>query len=259
MIVVWGVKQKRKTLGLVAEACKTCRGIDSHRFVEVREVPHLYYIPFGRGKIAEYQVECAGCASATTAETERYAAMLDEEIPLEKLISLTNPGVLAELEEQKEREERAQRGEVTPEERLQVMMESLYTVMVAAEERVAARSIDARTGGILAATFVLSVGLFVSGLSPDAPERGMILVWASGITMVGGIIASIHAGVTNVKRYICRTQGEAIYTALQPFNPSPAELKELAGDLRAAGSALGKHLDVTWLTELFYSAGALSR
>lgn len=258
MIFIWGEKSKRKALGHVAELCHTCREIRTHQLLEVREIPHVYYVPLGRGKIAQYQIDCGQCDLATVVDPSRYAAVLDEEIALEKLIELTNPGVLAELEEKKDREERALRRLMDPEERVQVMIESLYPVVVAVEERVTSRSIDGRTGLLMLATLVLSGGLFALGLNPDEPELGMTLLWASAGAAGLGVIAMIHAGMTNTSRFIRRTQGAAIQAALQQFHPSPAELNSIVDELRAAGMTLGKKLDASWLTDLFHSVRAVS-
>ena len=258
MIFVWGEKIRRKPLGVVADLCPTCREVRPHDFVEIRAVPHLYYIPFGRGKIASYEIECSQCQHSPVAETTRYAAMLDKEIPLEKLIELTNPGVLLEQEEMKDREERARTGQLSGDERVEVMLEALYPVTLQVEERVASRSVDKRTALLATATLGACSGLFVMGLTPDNPERGMMFLWASGAAAVLGVGAMIHSGITSLARFIRRTQGEAIRAAIGHFNPSPIELKEIATSLRASGTQLGKKLDVEWLIDVFHSVRAVS-
>ena len=130
MIFIWGTKERRKASGHVADTCMRCNAITGHRLIELREVPHVYYASIGGGKIVGYQVECEQCDHVRFIEPSRYSARLDKTINLEKLIELTHPGVYRELEEQKQREERAKRGELNAEERIQAMMEALYPVIV---------------------------------------------------------------------------------------------------------------------------------
>ena len=148
MIFVWGTHALHRRVGVVAEVCAACREVQPHRLVQIRAIPHVYWSPFGPGKIAGYQVECMRCKQVLATALDRYSARLDKEIPIEKLIELTLPGVYAELEEEKDRQERALRGDLSPEERLQVMQEALYPVVVAVEARKESGAIDAALSGI---------------------------------------------------------------------------------------------------------------
>lgn len=257
MIFVWGTHALHRRVGVVAEICRGCNEVRPHRLVQIRAIPHVYWIPIGPGKIAGYQVECVRCKEVLATQPGRYAARLDREVPLEKLIELTLPGVYAELEEEKEREERALRGELRPEERLQVMQEALYPVVVAVEARQESSSIDARTALLALATLSLPWLLIVPGTAAQSLV-GEILVWMGVALGVLGIAATIHAACGNVARFIRSTQGEAIRSALREFHPSPTEIAGIAAGLRDAGTALGRKLDVAWCTELFHSAAAVS-
>jgi hypothetical protein len=257
MILIWGSKQKKKQSGFVADLCPSCASIQVHRLVELRSAPHLYYASIGPGKVIGYQVECGACNLDTLVDPSRFAARLDQEIPLEKLISLTHPGVHAELEEQKDREERAQRGELSSEERVEVMIEALYPVTSQVEERAGSRAIDGRVGLSALATLILPWGLILPGVA-DLGPTGDILVWAGVAVGVLGIIATVYASQTSLSRYIRKTQGEGIQAALSPYNPSPADLSAVADGLKNAGTDLGKKVDRAWLQDLFHSMDALA-
>lgn len=257
MIIVWGVKERRRHVGHVAELCPSCNAVAEHRLVQVRETPHIYYVGVGPGKIAGYQAECSTCKGRQDTDPARYAARLDKPIDVEKLIELTNPGVYAELEELKEREERARRGDLSPEERLVVMQEALYPVLVATEERAASGALDARSGLCLLATLLLPCAMVAYGASFEGSNGLYLMYGAAGVAALC-LLATIHALWTRMPRFIRRTQGEAIQRILKPYHPSPAELGQLRADLRAAGTALGKNISAAWLTDLFHSAEALS-
>ena len=257
MIFVWGTHALHRRVGVVAEICGGCNEVQPHRLVQIRAIPHIYWIPFGPGKIAGYQAECMRCKQVLATQPERYQARLDKEIPIEKLIELTLPGVYAELEEEKDRQERAQRGDLDPEERLQVMQEALYPVVVAVETRKKSGAIDARTALVFLATLVLPWFLIIPGTTAGG-WVGDLLGWAGVAGFVIGLAATVHAARSNVTRWIRRTQGEAIRSALREFHPSPTDIADIAAGLRDAGTAFGHKLDVAWCTDLFHSAAAVS-
>ncbi len=256
-MIIWGTHALHRRVGVVAEVCGGCRQVQPHRLVQIRSIPHIYWIPFGPGKVAGYHVECMRCKQVLATQPDRYAARLDKEIPIERLIELTLPGVHEELEEEKDRQERAQRGDLSPEERLQVMQEALFPVIAAVENRQESGAIDGLTALAFVATLVLPWFLIVPGTA-EAGGINEILVWAGGAVFVLGIAATVYAARSNLARWIRRTQGEAIQAALREFHPSPAEIGDIAAGLRDAGTALGRKLDVAWCTDLFHSAAAVS-
>jgi hypothetical protein len=257
MIFIWGTKERRKASGYVADVCSSCKAINVHRLIEVREVPHVYYLSIGGGKVAFYQVECDQCDAVETIHPSRYTARLDKAIEVDKLIELTHPGVHAELEEQKQREERAERGELTAEERIQVMQEALYPVAVAVEERSAKGAIDLQTGLACLATLILPWFLVLPGTAEQSVWGDLLVYAGIGVALLG-VIATVYAYRTSLKRFVRRSQGDAIQAAIREYHPSPTELNDITAGLRDAGTALGKSMDVAWLTDLFYSSGAVS-
>ena len=257
MIFIWGTKERRKASGYVADVCSRCKAINVHRLIEVREVPHVYYVSIGGGKVACYQIECEQCDGVEVIHASRYTARLDKTIEIDKLIELTHPGIYTELEEQKQREERARRGELSAEERIQVMQEALYPVTQAVQERSAKGAVDLRTGLAFLATLFLPWLLVLPGTAEQS-FWGDLLVYAGiGLALLG-VIATVYAYRTSLKRFIRRTQGDSIQAAIREYHPSPTELNDITAGLRDAGTALGKSMDVAWLTDLFYSSGAVS-
>ncbi|MAG33165.1 MAG: hypothetical protein CL908_19985 [Deltaproteobacteria bacterium] len=258
MFIVWGKKERRQKSGFVAEICPACKAILPHHLIELREAPHIYYARIGRGKIVGYQTECHQCSEVQSIHPSRYDARLDLEIEIDRLVDLTHPGLPAELAAHRDREDRAERGEIEGEERIKVMQEALYTVASAVEKKsTSGGGNDPMTLYSFLATLILPWFVAVPGFNNPGPV-GEALLWAGLAVFAIGLAATFYLYRTSLRRFIQRTQGEAIVDALRDYNPSPTELVDLADGLRESDSAIGKSVDTKWLVDLFHSVGAIT-
>ncbi len=252
MLIVWGTHVRKHTLGYVAELCPGCRAATPHDFAEVIHSPHLYYIPTERGKVVGYAVTCRQCNNAREIAPDRFVAMARKPARIDMLQQATNPGLASEIAELKEREERAQRGELGPEERLVAMQEALATFEEQAAKRAASTHFDPRSTVLCLATLVLPWFLIVPGLQEGAWSDAFF--YAGLCSMGAGLVLSFHALATDVRRFIQRRLEDAIVARLKPFQPSPDELAQLVKSMRASKWTLGKKLDSAWLVQRMYSS-----
>ncbi len=251
MLIVWGTRVRRYTLGYVAELCPSCRTATPHGFAEVIHAPHVYYIPTERGKVVGYSVTCRECRAERDTTPDRFVAMARKPARIDMLQQATNPGLAAEVAELKEREERAQRGELGPEERLAAMQEALATLEEQAAKRAGSVHIDLRSGLLGLASLVLPWLLIVPGLQEGAGAQALLY---AGLGSLGlGLVLFFHALATDVQRFIHERLAGAIGERLKPFQPSPDELRQLVTSLKASKWTLGKKLDADWLTQRVYS------
>jgi hypothetical protein len=251
MLIVWGTKVRRYTLGYVAELCPACRAATPHAFAEVIHSPHVYYIPTERGKVVGYGVTCRECKDERETTPQRFVAMARRPAPIDMLQQATNPALASEIAELKEREERAARGELGPEERMIAMQEALATLEEQAAKRAASVHIDSRSGMLALAVLVLPWFLIVPGLQDGASAH--TLLHAGLGSMAVGVVVLFHALATDVERFIRKRLADAIVGRLKPFHASPEELAELIKSMKAGKWTLGKKLDAEWLTQRVYS------
>jgi hypothetical protein len=164
----------------------------------------------------------------------------------------TNPRLASEIAELKEREERAQRGELGPEERLAAMQEALASFEEHAARRAGSVHFDLRSGMLGLATFVLPWFLIVPGLGAGVWSQA--LLYAGLCSMGVGLVLFFHALATDVRRFIQSRHAAAIVACLKRFQPSPDEIARLVESMRASKWTLGKKLDSAWLVERLYSS-----
>ena len=252
MLIVWGTKVRMHGLGYVAELCPSCRIATPHRFSEVIHAAHVYYIPTERGKVVGYGVKCQECGDERMAAPERFVAMSRKPARIDMLQQATHPGLAAELAELKEREERAQRGESTPEERQLAMQEVLVSLEEQAHERAGSVHIDTRSGLLGLGALVVPWFLIIPGATGEGTLATALLY--AGLASLGlGLVLFFHALATDVSRFIRTRLAKALQERLRPFDASPTELADLVKSLKASGWTLGKKLDPEWLSAQVYS------
>jgi hypothetical protein len=254
MIIIWGTKVYRKTLGQVAEICRTCEGVSSQKLSEVRKVSHIYYLSLGRGTVVGHEVSCSRCGNACDTALDRYRGVSKRaSLDAEELVRSTNPAVHQELAEWKDMQERARGGELDPAERIQVIQERLLDIARKIEERASRTHLDLQSGLALLVTLFAPWFLIVPAQGMEAPWNGVLMYMGLGVGGAG-LLFSIYSAFTDVSRFIRRCLREDFVRILRPFNPSPGELETILDGFKQGDWAMGKKVRSAWIQEVV-SAG----
>jgi len=92
MFIVFGEKKVLRKIGYVAERCPTCDSIQSVRIHRLGMAPHIFWLPLGRGRLAEYYGVCQQCSNELAIDPTDYLALAKK--PADNLTNLlieTNP------------------------------------------------------------------------------------------------------------------------------------------------------------------------
>jgi len=250
MLIIHGQYQRPRVLGYVADYCAHCRDLKAFAYKEIRLVSHLYFIPLGRGKVQGQAITCTTCGTMFEAEASRYRNVLPSLMmaSVEELAHATNPQALVEMAERLEREARMLAGELSAQDRMQIIVEQLLVGDLQVQARKAQVHFDLRSILILLAlivdgTAVLCVLLSnttTSGFLSDVVTIAVVLV----IILFGALV---HSLATDPARFIRRKLREPLAKSLATLSPSLDELTAALLYLKQHKRTLGKELDPRWL------------
>ena len=224
MIIIWGTKLKRISLGWAADWCDLCREPRAFKVTEVREVSHIYYLSLGKGDLHHYEKECAHCKTVTNADPEEYQEFVSTfSGDMEGLFRATNPDLVFRNREKIDRTERIKTGALSPEERLQLIAETLVTILPQLEQRASATSFDLQSGLGCLATLVLLV-LWIVLIANKWPTGAL---YAAAILMGFAAIWTLYKLFTDASRYAEKALFPMLVPALKELKPTEAELEEV--------------------------------
>src|SRR5688572_32981772 len=81
MLIWWGRKATKKTLGRVADFCPLCRALAPFTVVEHGTVGHVYSIPLGSRELVGHTRTCNACKVDLNAQPRRYAMIFERVMP----------------------------------------------------------------------------------------------------------------------------------------------------------------------------------
>jgi hypothetical protein len=95
MLIIHGTRTDEKFLGMVADNCLLCGKLSLLSMVQYRERQHIYFIPFGAGKLVSTVLKCEGCGGASTCQPGAYADWLPQKLAksldFSEVLERTNP------------------------------------------------------------------------------------------------------------------------------------------------------------------------
>jgi len=244
MLLIWGKKTSVRVLGRVAEFCPICRAIGVFELLETRLVPHFYYIPLGRGRLAGNHVRCRRCATPLSVDAERYASVSqDKSADARALFPTLGPQAAAAIQSRQKLEERVLAGGLSPEERTELLEEPFLLLDSRLETRAAEGSLDRKSGTALAAT--IGVPLLLAIIEEHAPPSfGFVLGAAQVASVVVGLVATLYLFVTGHRRFYRGTIEPLLAGALAPLRPTREELLRALKKLKEIGRIIAERADV---------------
>lgn len=224
MIIIWGTKLKRIKLGWAADWCDLCREPRAFQVTEVREVSHIYYLSLGKGDLHHHEKECAHCKTVTNADPEEYQEFLSNFTgDMEGLFRATNPDLVGRNRDKIDRTERIKTGALSPDERLQLIAETLVTILPQLEQRASATSFDLQSGLGCLGTLVLGFCVIAAAAS----SQPAVLVYFVGFLASVAAIWTLYKLFTDASRYAEKALFPLLVPPLKELKPTEGELEEV--------------------------------
>lgn len=252
MIIIWGRKIQTKFVGRKPGYCPLCRMLRPFRVEEVVSVGHLYYIPLGSRRTEAVVRVCEQCRQKYDADDHDYSMCVrDRRASLEELLESAPAGLGPRDAVRLEMEERVRAKRLTPEERRALVGEPFHLVASDVEVRRSTNHIDTVSGTLLALTAALTIGWIILAGTP--PVSGWFtsdqsIMIGLGIFAVTGI-SMLIAMMGDTRRYCRRVALPKLARALQPLDPSDAEIEAALDRCRGADLALARYLRPTDVRE----------
>jgi hypothetical protein len=124
--IIYGARPVSHPLGYAADFCPICRKLTTITVSKVRVVPHIFFIPVGKGRALGFEQQCHSCGLKLETSREYFSAFAKScRRPLEAIISETRPALPEIYADRIELERRlaADSSALTPEEREFLMRE----------------------------------------------------------------------------------------------------------------------------------------
>jgi hypothetical protein len=240
MFVIVGTKRKRERLGHAADFCPICREFRAMRITRQSQVPHLYYVPLGRGSPLLHERECLGCGVVTAAKEVVYEGYADEApADIVDLAAATNPDIMETWRDRLALEERLEAGTLTPEERLSLIAEPIAALEFTFRQTAAAEQVPTMAGiGIIGAVILTPTAVFALTSGPGARGVAAILLGLA----VGAVFVAIYGFWSGGVRAACARLMPILLRALRPLRPAREELERVFAELRLKGLTVAKRI-----------------
>jgi len=227
----------------VAEYCPICREPRPFRIHRVGEVGHLYFLSIGDGRLLGHEALCTSCGLVLQVEAQDYRAVVTEEdADLAALEKETAPDLRVRHAARFAIEERVRAGQLTPEERRDLIRDPFHFVngMVELQKREEKLTPGARF------LFWGSVGLLLASIpflaGPDPERHDLIGKALLGVALLGFLV-TLWNKATAVHTFVRDRIEPMVARSLAPLDPTREELAEALGRLRQMGMLAGKKLD----------------
>lgn len=247
MIIIWGTKVFRRTLGRIADYCPLCQTVSPYHVQEIKSVGHLYYIPLGFGTVQGHLKTCETCKTPLSLQGgDLDSISVQRRADLETLMEAAAPA-LRERWRQREALRTAALKGTSAEARRTSIAEALLLTNSMLTARTAQMRIDFTSALALTGAIFLPILWFVIGSNTGQSgelwtQIGIGLI----ITMV--LLFFILVG-TDGRRYKKKIIDPALYRSLGPLKPDADELASIIEDLRQSGYAIDKKFHPDRLAE----------
>ncbi len=231
--IVWGTKQVKRRLGYVADFCPICRSIQAHQVDRLGMAGHIYYIPFGEGKLVGYHGTCCTCSLLTNADPNLHSKVSKTLMPnLQDLIQESFPNIETHYAQRLDIEQNLkQLPRSLPDELRQALLEEPF--------RLIAPMLDIGDGmyyfdrnSLIGAVMTMVTLMFVSVLG------------AAGLFIFLGSLCytCFELFFQRRRKYLKRTLIPMLAQTLRPLNPTLDELRSCLNQLAIARKRLGLKL-----------------
>lgn len=244
MLIVMGPRVVRRPCGYVAVYCPFCAEARASLLTDVREMSALLGVPVGQGKSTSNELRCRSCRETQVCKPGRYPLVSsDRDATIEELVDQTNRALPEEIAERLDLREAAARGEVSQEERLEVMREPLAHVAQALKRRAREQGHYAGPVSGLLLLSLACVPLFL--LDVGGVSRAGLGVAAAVVVVVAVLLALTPRWLAG--RAVRAHYRSYLVRELMTMRPALEELQEALRDVRREGLRIARRVDARWL------------
>lgn len=231
MWFVWGAKNTRSRVGVVADYCPICHQSRAFVLAQLGQATHVYGVAVGQDAVTGHLITCESCGVELDGDPSRYTGVARRApADLRALAAATHPDLPRLEESERERMRRLRCGET--QDRVDAVVRPLYLVAVAFERRKIAMRLGV-VGWLVMFTACLLTSIWV-GQAMDSliPALVMSLLF----------LTLVVDRVTDSGRYLKRVTYPALKRALGPLRPSADELATAQARLVPLKLRLAKRL-----------------
>ncbi|RQP24133.1 hypothetical protein [Piscinibacter terrae] len=243
MIIVWGKKHVRRSLGYVADFCPICRRPSAFNLRRVGLAGHVYYISLGEGDLVGHERTCKRCDTPFEADPGRYRGPAKKLAPLKELIAQTFPDLGTVWRERIEFENQLQQGSVaiSSADRPPLILSPFLLLSPKVERQFATTHLDKEVGfafaGLMAMLYI--VPAIMHKVAPDKADDAFLFVLLAGVLLVLWQVAMTG------RRFMRREIAPVVAQALRPLKPRTSEMSRALDELRKHGHKIGRKLKVS--------------
>jgi hypothetical protein len=240
VLIIVGARRVRKHLGLAADFCPICRDYRAFDVAEMRQVPHLYYVPLGRGKTLASELECTRCRSVYAGGEAAYVAYAQSLTrDMAELARQTNPDIVSRSRVRLDAEDRLRAGRLKPQERAVLIAEPF----AALDYMVRRRWGRGRFSGGAVAAVAAAVGLLVAALAMAASRHGRDAALVLGALVIPASAIAAVALLNGPRAWVRRHIQPRLVAALLPLDPSAEELAAALEGVRPGSAAIASRVE----------------
>lgn len=230
MIVISGKKTTRRRLGWVGDFCPICRELEFQQVTRVSQVPHLYFIPLGRGTIALHEIECRQCQTIFGVQQVPYIGYARRPpSDIINLISATNPGSIEHHNQRLDLEDRVTQNDLSPHDRLNLIAEPLLALNYIATRKSGKGVVPPGAAICIILLFILIPFTLMGWFNPNASHFGRwMLLGVISILAFGTFLSFWSGGKSWGRRYLI----PRLARTLSPLRPSIEELDMVLAELK---------------------------
>ncbi len=240
MLIVAGHKQVRKTAGLAADYCPICRDFRAFEVTVLRQVPHVYYVPMGAGKLLAHELECIECRSVLGVNDPGYIGYSKTFVrDVAELAALTNPDIISRNRSRLDQMTRLAAGRISGPERRDMIREPFEALDYMVQKR------WGRGSTPMLALFAIAVAFLLAGVAVASAAAGNGGVFVAGVLAVpaaGAAVVAVMSMRRGPRRWVSRHIHPRLAAALLPLDPTRVELSRALDDMRRAKRIIGRRV-----------------
>jgi hypothetical protein len=246
VIIVFGKKKKRKSLGYVADLCPICRSIKPMALTKISVASHVYYVSLGQGKSLGFLATCDECGYVFETDYLRYKTVQKKRVDdLRQLIHQTNPTIHEVHAERLELEDRVKRNArfLDKETRKKLIIEPFVLLNPLYEDIMYGETKFDKTSslGCLGAFLISVLAFVIAFLVPPALKESAGV--ASLVIPAAAFIVALVIYYTAPFRLVKSEYMPRLLRALKPLQPTIEELHEVKRKLTDMQFRSGRKLD----------------
>ncbi|MBX7223416.1 MAG: hypothetical protein K1Y36_26115 [Blastocatellia bacterium] len=253
MIIIYGTKIRKHSVGWVSEFCPICGEITKGNLTELIVYDHVYFIPTTSGTVIEHRSYCDQCGFGTVSDRNSFIGTKNDRIyALEDLIRETCPDIRAKYAMPLKAEENLKLGltkTASPAQRFEQIAHPFYLLERDFREFFSGETkLDAY--GNTALSVVLLVGILGSALCFYFFNNAELFFWTGTGTLLLTALSFcvfLYFHATTKRRFVAGAIVPILHKRLRIVQPTREELESCLEALKSRRIQIASHLTIDQL------------